>query len=64
MSAGAKRGREHMRYGRQPGYQCLGKYRYHSQAAADKAIAKLKGPGRAYRCHICTYLHLTSKPKR
>lgn len=63
MSAGAKRRRQHMSYGRAAGtkVQCIGKDRYHSQAAAERAMAKIPGFSRAYRCKICGYLHLTSK---
>lgn len=63
MSAGAKRRRQHMSYGRAAGVrvQCLGKDRYHSHEAAEAAIAKISGVRRAYRCKICSYLHLTSK---
>lgn len=64
MSAGAKRRRQHMSYGRTPGSQCLGKDRYHSREAAEKVITGLSGFARAYRCPTCKYLHLTSKPKR
>jgi len=64
VSAGARKRRAHMQYGKAPGVQCLGKDRYHSQAAAQAAIAKIPGFARAYRCRICTYLHLTSKELR
>jgi hypothetical protein len=63
MSAGAKSRRQHMSYGKAPGVQCLGKDRYHSYAAARTAMAKIPGFMRAYRCKICSYLHLTSKEK-
>lgn len=62
MSAGSKRRRQHMRYGRTQGNMCLGKYRYASQQAADTVIRELPGYARAYRCPTCKYLHLTSKP--
>jgi hypothetical protein len=66
MSAGAKKRRAHMSYGRAPGVhvQCLGKDRYRTRNAADTAIAKIPGFARAYRCKICGYLHLTSKELR
>lgn len=64
MSAGAKSRRQHMSYGKSPGVQCLGKDRYHSRQAAEAAMAKIQGFTRAYRCRICTYLHLTSKEER
>jgi hypothetical protein len=50
-----------MRYGRTPGVECLGKDRYHSWEAAQAVIDKMPTFARAYRCRICTYLHLTSK---
>ncbi|MFC3299616.1 hypothetical protein FJV46_10585 [Arthrobacter agilis] len=64
MSAGAKRRRAHASYGRTSGTQCLGKDRYATQAAADASMAKHSGFMRSYRCPVCKYLHLTSKPKR
>lgn len=64
MSAGAKARRQHMSYGRTPGSMCLGKDRYLTRAAADRAIESLPGFARAYRCPICKHLHLTSKPLR
>lgn len=62
MSAGAKRRRQHLSFGRAAGSQCLGKLRYRNQAAAETAIKELPGYARAYRCPLCKYLHLTSKP--
>lgn len=64
MSAGSRARRQHMSFKRTPGNQCLGKDRYRNREAAEKVITQLPGFARVYRCPLCKYLHLTSKPKK
>lgn len=63
MSAGAKKRRSHMQFSAGGGKMCLGKHRYYSKEAADRAIKELQGYARSYRCPICHYLHITSKQR-
>ena len=64
MSAGAKQRRQKGKFANKGTHQCLTKYRYHSYEAAERVMRQMQGYSRAYKCKICNYLHLTSKPLR